>query len=256
MKNNILAVAKNTFRETIRDRILLSGVFVIVGIILFTLFVGSISLGENTRIIINFSITAIYALQIFVAIFIGSMLIYKEIERKTFYLILPKPISRTEILIGKCLGLSATTILVTLSSTLVLLLILLLKGEYSYTLPILLSVALTSLEAILLILISIFFSTITSPILASVSTIAMFFIGHAGTIFKTIFMTTSSPSVEMITRAVYYILPNLEKFNIRNDIVYGGTPGLLIVLTTILYALAYATFILFVTQHIFKKKDF
>ena len=81
---NIKTIAKNTFRETIRDRILMSVWFVIIAIILFSLFVGSISHDHNTRIITNFSVTAIYILQVFIAIFVGSMLIYKEIERKTF----------------------------------------------------------------------------------------------------------------------------------------------------------------------------
>ena len=256
MFNNITAIAENTFRETIRDRILLSAVFVIIGSILFTLFIGSISLEQSTRIIIDFSTTAIYALQVFVAIFIGSMLIYKEIEQKTLYLLLPKPVRRVEILIGKCLGLTLTTILVTLLSTSVLLAILFMRGDTAHTLAIVLSVFLSILESIILILISMLFSTITSPILAAVSTIVMFFVGHAENIFRFIFMTTDSTLLEIIMRGAYYILPNLEKFNTRNDIVYGTLPNTPTLLITIIYACIYATLLLFVTQTIFKKKDF
>lgn len=256
MLTNILAIAKNTFRETSRDRILLSAFFVIVAMILFTLFLASISLGENTRMIIDFSMTAIYALQMFVAIFIGSMLIYKEIERRTFYLILPKPISRTEIIIGKCVGLTLTTVLVTLLSTAVLYAILFIKTGEFYFYPILLSVFLSTLEAILLILISMLFSGITSPILAALSTTAFFFIGHAEDTFRYIFMTTHSPSVEFITRSIYYILPNFEKFNIRNEIIQGTLPTLSMILVATLYALTYAILLLIITQIAFKKKDF
>ena len=256
MNNNIFTIAKNTFRESSRDRILLAGFFVIIAIILFTLFIASISLEQSTRMIIDFSVTAIYALQIFVAIFIGSMLIYKEIERKTFYLLLPKPITRTEIVIGKCLGLSATTILVTLLSTAALYIILFLQSGHFYFYPILLSVFLSTLEAVLLILISILFSGITSPILASVSTIAIFFIGHAGAIFRFIFMTNTNPFVDIVTRTAYYLLPNLEKFNIRNDIVYGTTPSLPAITITLLYAFVYAILLLVITHIAFKKKDF
>ena len=254
--NNILAVAKNTFRETVRDRILLSGFFVIIAIILFTLFIASISLGESTRMIIDFSITAIYALQIFVAIFIGSMLIYKEIDKKTFYLLLPKPITSTEIVIGKCLGLSLTTILVTLLSTSVLYVILFLESGQWYFYPIILSVFLSTLEAVLLILISLLFSGITSPTLAAVSTLVFFLVGHAGSIFEYIFMTTKTPIVEFIAKTVYYVLPNLEKFNIRNDIVYGTIPSPTMLLITIAYALAYSLLLLSITQITFRKKDF
>ena len=256
MITNILAIAKNTFRETARDRILLSGFFVIIAMILFTLFIASISLEQSTRMIIDFSTTAIYALQMFVAIFIGSMLIYKEIERKTFYLLLPKPITRTEIVIGKCLGLTTTTILVTLLSTVVLLGIIFMKSGQFYFYPILISVFLSTLEAMLLILISILFSGITSPILAAVSTIAFLVIGHAGGVFRYIFMTTTSPVIKWVAESTYYILPNLEKFNIRNDIIHGITPSPTMILVTILYAFTYSLVLLVVTQIVFRKKDF
>ena len=256
MNTNIFTIAKNTFRETARDRILLSAFFVIIAIILFSLFIASISLDQSTRIILDFGVTAIYALQMFVAIFIGSMLIYKEIERRTFYLLLPKPISRTEIVIGKCLGLTATTILVTLLSTLALYAVLYVQSGHMYVTTILLSVFLSTLEAMILILISILFSGITSPILAAVSTIAIYLIGHGGEIFRFIFMTTKSTIIEIVTRGIYYILPNLEKFNIRNDIVYGTTPSLSLILVTTLYASAYALLLLVITHVTFKKKDF
>lgn len=256
MNNTIFTIAKNTFRETVRDRILLSAFFVIIAIILFSLFIASISIDQSTRMIVDFGITAIYALQIFVAIFIGSMLIYKEIERRTFFLLLPKPVTRTQVVIGKCLGLTATTSFVTLLSTLALFAVLYIQSGQTFFQPILLSVFLSTLEAVILILISILFSGITSPILAAVSTIAIFFVGHAGEIFRYIFMTTKSPTVELITSSIYYLLPNLEKFNIRNDIVYGTTPSLTATIVIIFYAVAYASLLLVITQATFKKKDF
>lgn len=256
MNNSILTIAKNTFRETSRDRILLSAFVVIIAIILFTMFIASISLEQSTRMIVDFSVTAIYALQMFVAIFIGSMLIYKEIERKTFYLLLPKPVTRTEIIIGKCLGLSLTTVMVTMLSTCALYVVLYIQSGQFYFYPILLSVFLSTLEAVLLILISMFFSAITSPILAAISTTVLFFVGHAGDIFRYIFMTTHTPIVADIAKGIYYILPNLEKFNIRNDIVYSTLPSAGEILVSVLYALTYALLILVITQLTFKKKDF
>jgi ABC-type transport system involved in multi-copper enzyme maturation permease subunit len=256
MNNRIYTIAKNTFRETIRDRILLSVLVVMIAIIFFSLFVASISLEQSTRVVLDFGVTAIYILQMFVAIFIGSMLMYKEIERKTFYLLLPKPVGRGEVLIGKCLGLSFTTLIVTLLSTCTLYAVLFIQGGKLFFFPILLSALLSSLEAMLLILISLFFSTITSPILSAISTLAFFLVGHAGTIFRAIFMTTKSALVEWVTKTLYYLLPNFEKFNIRNDIVYGALPNGGQILSSLLYALAYAVLLLVITQEIFKRKDF
>ncbi len=256
MLTNILAISKNTFRETVRDRILLSAFFVIIAMIIFTLFIASISLEQSTRMIIDFSVTAIYALQIFVAIFIGSMLIYKEIERKTFYLILPKPVTHIEIIIGKCLGLTLTTVVVTMLSTTVLFAILYVKGGQLFFLPILVSVFMSTLEAILLILVSILFSGLMSPVLASVSTVAIFIIGHAEGVFRYMFMTTKIPAIEAVTKTVYYALPNLEKFNVRNDIIYGITPSFTIILVAMLYAISYSLLLIVITQATLRKKDY
>lgn len=252
----ILTLAKNTFRETIRDRILVSTWFVILAIILFSLFIGSISHDNSIRIITNFGVTAIYLLQVFIAIFVGSMLIYKEIERKTFYLIIPKPVSRLAIILGKCLGLIATTTLVTFLSTAFLIIVLTLSGGSSYIEGILLSTFLGLLEATVLILISLLFSSLTSPVLAFLSTIVIYLAGHAGSIFEYIFMTTATPIIAGIMKTIYYVLPNLEKFNIRNEIVYGTLPSVSMVSMSILYALIYGAFLLFLTILIFRKKDF
>lgn len=252
----ILTIAKNTFRETIRDRILMSVWFVIIAIILFSLFVGTISHDHNIRIITNFSITAIYILQIFIAIFVGSMLVYKEIERKTFYLLIPKPVSRSAVIIGKCLGLVLTTTLVTALSTLFLMVLLWLNGGTHYFTGIILSTFLGLVEATLLILISLLFSSLTSPILAFVSTLAMYLIGHGGPIFRFIYNTTETPIVATLLKSAYHVMPNLDKFNIRNDIVYGTLPTLSMVSFALVYACVYGAFLLFLTVLVFRKKDF
>jgi hypothetical protein len=69
-------------------------------------------------------------------------------------------------------------------------------------------------------------------------------------------MTTKSALVEWVTKTLYYLLPNFEKFNIRNDIVYGALPNGGQILSSLLYALAYAVLLLVITQEIFKRKDF
>ena len=256
MLKNIFTIALNTYRETIRDRVLLSASTVVIAIILFSLFIASISLEQSTRMIVDFGVTAIYILQIFVAIFIGSMLIYKEIERKTFFLILPKPIRSRDIILGKCLGLTATIISVTLISTLALFIVLILKGEKTLFIPITLSLLLSTIESTMLILISILFSGLTSPILSAVFTVSIFLAGHSSNILKSIFMGDSSPLAQSVARAAYYILPNLEKFNIRNDIVYGIVPSGKILILTLLYAFFYSILLFILAQLMFNKKDF
>ena len=252
----ILAIAQNTFRETLRDRILWSALVVMLALIAFSLFIGSISIEQDTRMIIDFGLTSIYLLQMFVAIFIGSMLMYKDVERRTFFLIIPKPIRRAEIILGKCAGLTGTTIAVTALSTLTLFGILYLKGIHDAYLPILVSVFLSLLESVILILLSILLSGLTSPILAAVYTIAFFLIGHSSNILRTLIETQSGALSGFFLKVAYYAMPNLEKFNIRNDVVYAAIPDAHGIFATLLYTLAYAIFLFLLARFMFEKKEF
>lgn len=253
---HILAIAKNTFRETMRDRILLSAVVVVFMMIAFSVFIGSISIEQDVRMITDFGLTVIYLLQIFVAIFVGSMLMYKEIERRTFYLIIPKPIRIESIIIGKALGLTATTAVVTGVSTLALFAILFLKGGNIYFVPILVSVFLSILESVIIILLSILFSGMTSPILSAVYTIGFFLIGHSTEIMRNLIALSDSELRVFVLKVAYYLLPNLEKFNTRNDVIYEKVPSLTVLALTVLYAFCYAFIIFLMTRLNFKKKEF
>jgi ABC-type transport system involved in multi-copper enzyme maturation permease subunit len=256
MLQHIFAIAKNTFRETMRDRIMLAALAVVFLMILFSLFIGSISVDQDIRMIVDFGITAIYILQIFVAVFMGSMLIHKELERRTFYLIIPKPVRRESIILGKVLGLTATTIAVSALSTLALYVILYFKGGNIFFLPILASVCFSTLEAMLLIFLSLLFSGITSPILSAVFTIGIYLIGHSGEIIRQLMAQAISPLRFYAIEFAYYILPNLEKFNIRNDVVYEKIPTLQVTALTVLYAICYGVILFIITQISLKKKEF
>jgi ABC-type transport system involved in multi-copper enzyme maturation permease subunit len=252
----ILAIAQNTFRETMRDKILLAALVSVLAIILFTLFIASISLDQGARVITHFGTTTIYLLQIFVAVFIGSALMHKEIEQGTFFLVIPKPISRAHIILGKTLGLTTTTFVVTVISTLALFAILLLKDETIFVLPILLSVLLSTLEASLLILITILFSSFTSPILSAICTIIIYLAGHSGDSLRAGIAFSESPFIDLLFRGIYYLLPNLEKFNTRNEIVFGALPSIDTLIFTAIYFITYAGLVFILANSLFKRREF
>ena len=254
--HRIKAIAKNTFRETLRDRILWSALVVSLVLIAVALFAGSVSLGQEKRLLVDIGISAIYILQIFVAIFIGSMLIWKEVDRKSFYLIIPKPISREEIILGKCVGLLLTNLSVTAISTAVLFALFAMKGMHEFYLITLLSIAFSLLESLLLILLSILFSGLTSPILSAIYTIAFYLIGHSSEILRNLIAGAGNVIVEFLLNCAYYILPNLEKFNIRNDVVFGALPDMREVVLTIAYTAAYALFLFIIARSMFRHKEF
>jgi len=104
----IAAVATNTFREAVRDRVLLGVVGATLAMLLFTLAIGELSLNENARVVFDLGLGAISLFAVIVSVFLGSALLYKEIERKTLYVILPKPLHRHEFLLGKYFGILIT----------------------------------------------------------------------------------------------------------------------------------------------------
>jgi ABC-type transport system involved in multi-copper enzyme maturation permease subunit len=104
----IVAVAVNTFREAVRDRVLYGLVGIATAVLLFTLVLAEVSLDQQQRIVLDVGLASISLFSVVVAIFLGSSLLYKEIERKTLYVILPKPIRRHEFLLGKYFGIALT----------------------------------------------------------------------------------------------------------------------------------------------------
>jgi ABC-type transport system involved in multi-copper enzyme maturation permease subunit len=256
MLHHIITIAKNTFKETMRDRILLAAFFLAILIISFSVFIGSISVDQNIRMIIDFSLSAIYVLQVFVAIFMGSMLMYKEVERRTFFLIIPKPISMTSIIIGKCLGLISGAALVSFFSTAALVAVLVIKGQGAFFVPVLVSVLLSLVESTILILITMLFSSFTSPILSAVYTIGIFLIGHSGGFIRYLIAHTESTTKQTILNGAYYLLPNLEKFNVRNEVVYNTLPSISAIALSLVYGVALMTILFLLTKFTLSKKEY
>jgi len=105
----IYAITLNTFREAVRDRVLYGVLALACAVLLFTLALAELSLHEQVRVVTDVGLASVSLFAVLMAIFLGSSLLYKEIERKTLYVILPKPIRRAEFLLGKYLGIFVTT---------------------------------------------------------------------------------------------------------------------------------------------------
>ncbi len=104
----IYAIALNTYREAVRDRVLFGVLALAAGVLALTLALGELSLDQQMRVVTDLGLASISVFSVVIAIFLGSSLLYKEIERKTLYVILPKPIARFEFLLGKYVGIVAT----------------------------------------------------------------------------------------------------------------------------------------------------
>src|SRR4029077_18414859 len=108
MLGRILAISRNTFREAVRDRVLYNLVFFVLLLTAAAIFIGELSGGQERKIIVDLGLSAMLLFGVFIAIFVGVGLVYKEIERRTVYSIFSKPVGRGEFLLGKYLGLCLT----------------------------------------------------------------------------------------------------------------------------------------------------
>lgn len=256
-KKRVLSIALNTFRESVRDRILFLAAGFAVFFIAFTLFIGSISLDQDVRIMQNLGLAVIFLLQIFVAIFVGATLIYKEVERRTFFMILTKPLYRSEVLLGKLIGLGLLNALITLLTGAVYVAIVYSKVGFAFPLAgSLLAIGFGFVEAVLVTLLGMLFSALTSPILAVFYLIAVFIIGHSSSLLLGIIEKQSQPAVQYALYALYYIFPSFEKFAIRDEVVYGILPTPSHILFALLYAAAYGLCVFIVARLIFERRQF
>lgn len=251
---NILVVAKNTFKESVRDKVFYALFAFAFVAITFTIFLGSISLDETLHVVRSLGLAGIYLFGLLITIFLGTSLMYKEIERRTLYFILSKPISHGQVVVGKFLGLFASVALSIVGMALVYLGVVWYSGSGFDKLG-LLAIFYEILEIGLLIALTVFFSTFSKPLPSMVYALLVIYIGHSlGMLVE--FTKRGSVFAHNFVQALYYILPNLEKFNIRDLVLYGGAPSLSATLLVVLYATLYTTVLLIGGALLLQKREF
>ena len=251
----IWIIAINTYREIIRDRVLYGLLVFALLLIGMSLALGQLSFAEQARISADFGLTAIHLSAIVFSIFVGSTLVYREIDKKTVMTLLVRPISRFQFVLGKCLGLSLVT------ATSVLCLALILWGvfigvdmEVSQLFPLALFGVL--LESILLLGFTIFFSSFASPMMVVSFSAGIFIVGHW--ISSLDFFSGKSPSVvfRAFAKFLIAICPDLERFNWRSHVIYKDTLTWSEVSYATVYSFSWFLVLVLVAVFIFRRRDF
>lgn len=250
---NVFIIAASTYKQTIRDRILYGIVFFALLFLGSAVVIGSLSLGEDTFVIKSFGLAGIYMFGLVITIFLGSSIVYDEVEKKTTYMLLTKPVKRADIIIGKFLGLLTSIGLITLFMTLVYGIVVWYGGG-GFNYAVLWSVLLQFLEVGVLISLLILFSIITTPLAATIYTIVLVYIGHSTGLLLG-FALKSSGFTKYALTGTYYLLPNLEKFNVRNIVVHNITISPYEIGLALGYAVIYGTLALCMAITLFNRKD-
>ena len=250
----IIVIAKNTFKETIRDRIMY-GILIFSLLFLFSITViGSLSLGEDLFIIRSFGLSGIYLFGLIITLFLGASLIYKEVELKTIYIILSKPVKDSEVILGKFFGLLASiTSTVSLMGLIYLSVVWLNGGGFDY--GSVLAMIFQLLEFSIIISVLILLSTYSTPIASTVYTIVIIYCGHLLALMLN-YASSAGGFQKYLILGAYYLFPNLEKFNIRNLVVHNIGITYMEFLLTVGYAVIYTSLALCFAHFVFQKKEF
>lgn len=251
----VYPIALNTFREAIRDRVLYLLLFFALVMIFTSRIASLLTVGEESKIIIDIGLSAISFFGVLMAVLIGITLVSREIEKKTIHNILSKPIRRYQFLLGKYGGLLLTILIMDFVMTLGLLLTLYFKsGRFEFSL--LLAMGLFFCELLIITAFAIFFSTFTTPILSSVFTLAVYIVGHLSWNLLALKERITSFWGKALCTLLYYLLPNLENFNIKNEVVHQLSVGWKTVFLAIGYGISYSVVILLLATLIVQRKDF
>lgn len=250
----VLSIALNTFRENLRDKLLYNLLVFALLMIGSSLLLMRLTLGEFHRLLLNVGLGSINIFGVLIAIFVGIGLVSKEIEKKTIYTIVSKPVARYQFLIGKYLGLTLTLFVNTLIMAGGLLFVL-----FAQDVPIesvlFKALGLIFLEFMVITAVALLCSTFTSATLSAIFTLAIYVIGHLTADLKT-FGEKMDEGMRAVVTGLYYILPNLERFNLKGNVIHhievSGTDLLLIVV----YGLTYVAFLLMSASIIFQRRDF
>ena len=264
----IRSIALNVFKESVRDKVLYNLVFFAVMLIAVSYLLGELTAGQDVKIIKDLGLAAMSVFGLFIAVFIGIGLVSKEVERRSIYSLLAKPISRQQFIVGKYLGLVLTLLVnvtvMTIAYYAVLGIMAWTAGSWmrpEWEAPaldpaLLKAVAMIFLQLMIVTAVALLFSTFSSPMLAAALTFGLYIVGHFNTDLRQFQTVVRSRAVVYLARAVYYVLPNLAPFDLKAAVVHAQhVPGGLMVLNTV-YALLYITALMVATTLIFLRRDF
>jgi len=262
------AIAVNVFRESVRDKVLYNLVAFAILLIGASYLIGQLTAGQDVKIIKDLGLGATSMFGLFIAVFIGIGLVSKEVERRSIYSLLAKPIHRYQLVVGKYGGLVLTLAvnLAVMAAALYLVLAYMAWGvspeaERAWDAPaldpgLLVAVGLIFVELMLVTAVALFFSTFSTPILSAALTFGVYVVGHFTADLRRFQDVVDSAAAARFARALYWVLPNLAQFDVKSDVVHGQHVPIGYVGVATAYGLVYIALLLVASAFIFSRRDF
>lgn len=261
-------VAISVFRESVRDRVPYNLVLFAVLLISSSYLLGQLTAGQDIKIIKDLGLSATSVFGMFIAIFIGIGLVSKEVERRSIYALLAKPVSRPQFIAGKYSGLVLTLAVNVAVMTVAM------YGVLGYMTwmetpefkagwdapgvdPALLkAILLIFVQLMLVTAVALFFSTFSTPLLSAALTLGLYIVGQFNADLRNFDQVMESRAAVWLARAVYHIVPDLSAFDVKMQVVHGLPVSNTYLAMTTLYGMLYIGALLMAATVIFSRRDF
>jgi ABC-type transport system involved in multi-copper enzyme maturation permease subunit len=261
-------IAVNVFRESVRDKVLYNLVLFAILLMGASYLIGQLTAGQDVKMIKDLGLAATSIFGLFIAIFIGIQLVAKEVERRSIYSLLAKPIERYQLVVGKYMGL-VLTLAVNLAVMAAALYVVLAymawmtdpfaaRGWEAPALDPALAkaVLLTFIELAIVTAIALFFSTFSTPLLSAALTFGLFVAGRFSADLRNFDQVVESPAAAALVGALYWVLPNLAPFDVRAAVVHGQPVPAGHILLAAAYGAVYVAALVVAASLIFSRRDF
>jgi ABC-type transport system involved in multi-copper enzyme maturation permease subunit len=264
----IALVAGAVFKESVRDRVTYSMVVFAVLLMSASYLISQLTAGQDLKTIKDLGLAALSIFGLMIAVFIGIGLVSKEVERRSIFGLLSKPMTRTQLVLGKYLGLVATIgtnlALMTVAYYVVLFYMDFMAtpaAKASWPAPamdprLVVAIVLIFAELSLVTAVALFFSTFSSPLLSAMLTLGLWVAGHFNADLRNFENVVEVPALAWLLRVMYYVLPNLAPFDVKAEVVYGIPVSTAHVAYTLLYAVIYISILLLAALAVFRRRDF
>jgi ABC-type transport system involved in multi-copper enzyme maturation permease subunit len=255
MISRLTAITLNTFREAVRDRVLYNLILFVLLLVASAPLFGQISIGMERLILVNVGLSSISLFGVIIAIFIGIGLVSKEIEKKTLYTILSRPVRRWEFIVGKYLGLIMTLVVNTALMTAGFYIALMItNGLHKTDALLLVAIYFTVLQLLIVTALTVLFSTFSSPIFSAIFAFALFVIGTFAEDLKN-FAAISTGAAKLLATAAAYLMPNFASLNVIAQTAHDQGVGGRLILFNTLYAMLYSASAVVAAVLIFERRN-
>lgn len=261
--NIVKAIALNTFRETVRDRILYAIVVFALLATLAGMVFGSLSADQDVRILEDLGLVTITIFGGVIAVFVGTTLVFKEIDKKTIYLIVTKPIDRWQFITGKFLGLSLSVLVTNFAMGFFFMLVVALQmGNFAAAYPMFCALSLIYVELVMVIALATFFSTFCTPLMSMIFTCGLWLVGHMSYSFELLKRLAEdpnkpSPATAALAGFLQYVMPDLARLTeLRSNFMDGQVVFDHVIVVTMVYIAAYVIVLLALSTAIAERREF